>query len=121
MVKLQQNSKVERPSSALSRQSDINDNLNALNIRTINTADFYDFDSFLSSHQNHIQPISSSANNTRPNSAQIINNNYTNSSSLKQMQDLSRKNLETQQKLQLKQELKGQIDNDFAVNCFSLN
>jgi hypothetical protein len=133
MINKQTNNKVDRPSSSLSRRSDA-DNLNTMNIGS----NYYDFDSFLSSQQNNGQPVNSSflQNNSRPSSAQQMSqtqqlNNYnSNTNSLvainkqtinefnSQIQDLSAKNFETQQKLknlQSKQEMSGKIDNEFAV------
>ncbi len=133
MINKQTNNKVDRPSSSLSRRSDV-DNLNTINIGS----NYYDFDSFLSSQQNNGQPVNSSflQTNSRPSSAQQMSqtqqlNNYnSNTNSLvainkqtinefnSQIQDLSAKNFETQQKLknlQNKQEMTGKIDNEFAV------
>ena len=135
VINKQTNNKVDRPSSSLSRRSDI-DNLNTMNIGS----NYYDFDSFLSSQQTNGQPVNSSflQSNSRPTSAQHMSqaqqqqlNNYnSNTNSLlsinkqiisefnSQIQDLSVKNFETQQKLknfQNKQEMNGQIDNEFAV------
>jgi hypothetical protein len=137
--KLQQSKIDTRSMSALSRRSDLSDNLTG----NMAGANYYDFDSFLSmqQQQQHNQhPVSSSANNSRPTSAQPINhqqqqqsfNNYnSNVASLvttnkqiindfnSQIHDLSMKNYEAQQKLkniQQKQDFNGQIENEFAVS-----
>lgn len=138
-----------RPMSTMSRRSDYMENLNNAAAMPSN---YYDFDSFLSI-QPQTQPVSSSANNSRPTSAQplgyhtqyqqqhqqhqqqhqqlLSQNTPNNFNSLlntnkqlindfnAQIQDLSVKNFEAQQKLknlQQKQEINGQIENEFVVS-----